>query len=210
MTRAVLTLSLVLLPTALAAQQGSFAIIRGSDTVASESFTPDSAGFTGTLVRGMGPTRERIRYQVTVVDGSAPLVEVGVWRGDDPAESKSRQSARVIFKDDSVAVDEANDRSGVSTRVFETQRNALPYLNLSTAFLELATRRAAGRDSVAVPFFNLSGGQTMVGTVQRISADSVRLALGRIELRFKVDSKGAILGGAVPAQGLVIARGGVP
>lgn len=204
------TALLLLLPGAAAAQQGSFAITRGADTVASESVTLDSAGFTGTLIRGKGANSERIKYQVTVVDGTAPLVELGVWRGDDPAESKARQNARVIFKEDSVAIDEANDKTGVSTRLFETQRGALPYLNLSTAFLELATRRAAGRDSVAVPFFNLSGGQTLAATVKRISADSVSLALGRIELRLKVDPRGAILGGAVPAQGLVIARGGVP
>jgi hypothetical protein len=199
---------LTLLPAALAAQQGSFAVVRGHDTVAAETFSHDSAGITGTLVRGLAANRERIKYQVTEVGGVIPMLELAAWRGDDPDGVQARQNVRVIFKDDSVAVDEANDRSGVSTRLFETRKNAVPYLNLSTAFLELATRRAAKQDSAAVAFFNLNGGQTITGTFKRLSPDSVSLSLGTIQFRFKVDQTGAILGGAVPAQGLTIVRGG--
>lgn len=203
-----LTAFLTLLPAALAAQQGSFAVVRGTDTVAAETFTHDSAGMTGTLVRGLAANRERIKYQVTEVGGIIPMLELAAWRGDDPDEVKARQNVRVIFKEDSVAVDEANDKNGVSTRLFETRKNAVPYLNLSTAFLELATKRAAKQDSAAVPFFNLNGGQTITGTVKRLSPDSVSLSLGNILFRFKVDAAGAILGGAVPSQGLTIVRGG--
>ncbi len=209
MIRTLLVAFLVaLLPAALPAQQATFAVVRGNDTVASESFAPDSAGLSGTLVRGMAASRERIKYQIAVIDGLTPLVELAAWRGDDPEGVKARQNIRVIFKEDSVAVDEANDRSGVSTRLFETQRNAVPYLNLSCRFLELATQRAAGKDSVAVPFFNLNGGQTISGTVKRIDRDSVTLDLGRIQFRLRVDPRGTILGGSVPSQGLMIVRGG--
>lgn len=203
-----LTALLTLLPAALAAQQSSFAVVRGHDTVASETFTLDSAGMTGTLTRGLATARERIKYQVTEVDGKIPMLELAAWRGDDPDGVKARQNVRVIFKDDSVAVDEANDKNGVSTRLFETRKDAVPYLNLSTAFLELATKRAAKQDSAAVAFFNLNGGQTLTGTVKRLAPDSMSLSLGSIQFRFKVDRTGAILGGAVPAQGLTIVRGG--
>jgi hypothetical protein len=209
MTRILLVTSLVaLLPAALPAQQATFAVVRGTDTVASESFAPDSAGLSGTLVRGTAASRERIKYQITMVEGLTPLVELAAWRGDDPEGAKARQNVRVIFKEDSVAVDEANDRSGVSTRLFETQRNAVPYLNLSCRFLQLATQRAAGQDSVSVPFFNLNGGQTISGLVKRIDRDSVTLDLGRIQFRLRVDPSGTILGGSVPSQGLTIVRGG--
>jgi hypothetical protein len=209
MIRTLLVTSLVaLLPAALAAQQGSFAVVRGNDTVASETFARDSAGLTGTLLRGLVASRERIKYQITVAGGLTPLIELAAWRGDDPEGVKARQNVRVIFKDDSVAVDEANDRTGVSTRLFETRRDAVPYLNLSCRFLELATQRAAGKDSATVAFFNLNGGQTVFGTVKRVGRDSVTLDLGKIQFRLRVDPAGTILGGAVPSQGLTIVRGG--
>ena len=52
------------------------------------------------------------------------------------------QRARVIFKEDSAAVDEVSGQ-GIETRVFGTQRGAIPYLNISFALLEQAVRRLA-------------------------------------------------------------------
>ena len=154
--------------------------------------------------------RERVRYRATIVDDqSAPLLELTAWRADDPEESPARQTVRVIFKDDSVAVDDVNRWGGVMTRVLPTRPAAVPYLNLSIGFLELATRRlAASRvDSLPVPFFNLGGGQTVVGGVRRLGADSAAVRLGAVEFRVAVDAAGRILGGRVPSQGLLIARG---
>ena len=51
------------------------------------------------------------------------------------------QRARVIFKEDSAAVDDVSS-DGMQTRVFGTERGAVPYLNLSFALLEQAVRRA--------------------------------------------------------------------
>ena len=116
----------------------------------------------------------------------------------------------MIFKDDSVAVDEMTG-SGLRTLVLPTRRTPIPYLNLSIAFLEQATRRAAastGADILLVPFFNLGGGQTVEGSVHRLGADSAIVALGAVEFRLWVDQGGRILGGSLPAQGLRIVRRG--
>lgn len=199
-----------LLPAPATAQQGGgFAVVKGTDTVAVERFTRDSFLLSGTLTRAAaGSAQERVGYRVTLLeDGTTPLLELSAWRAADPEESPARQTTRVIFKDDSVAVDEANRWTGVRTVVLPTVRDAVPYLNLSTAFLELATRRAArAGGSAALPFFNLGGGQTITGTVSRLGADSVTVRLGTVEFRLQVDGAGHILGGAVPAQGLRIAR----
>jgi hypothetical protein len=195
---------------AQAPERGEFAVTRGTDTVALERFTREDVELKGSLLRSAGTSaRERVRYRAVLVDDqSAPLIDVSAWRADDPEESPARQSARVIFKDDSVAIDDAGRQSGVFTRVFPTERGAVPYLNLSTAFLEQATRRAAQakQDSLAVPFFNLGGGQTVTGTVRRLAGDSASVRIGNVEFRLRVDGSGRILGGAVPAQGLVITR----
>jgi hypothetical protein len=195
-----------------AQEEGRFAITRGADTVAVEQWSRDDVTLTGDLLRIASQTaRERLHYRATLVeDQSAPLVELSAWRADDPDDMPARETTRVIFKDDSVAVDDASRWSGVVTRILPTARAAVPYLNLSTAFLEQATRRAAGSRgaSVAVPFFNLGGGQTVTGTVQRVGPDSAAIRIGSVEFRLRVDTDGRILGGAVPSQGLTIVRAG--
>jgi hypothetical protein len=92
--------------------------------------------------------------------------------------------------------------------MFHTQRGAIVYLNLSFALLEQATRRARTlqQDSVAVPFFNLGGGQTLDGTVLRLTADSAAVRLGSVEFRLQIDPAGRIMGGAIPSQSLVVSR----
>ncbi|MBK6423094.1 MAG: hypothetical protein IPI38_09160 [Gemmatimonadetes bacterium] len=211
MVRPPLLAALLLAALPLAAQEATtFTITRDADTVASEAFAHAPAELTGSLTRVSGTVRERVRYRATIVDDqSAPLLELTAWRADDPEESPARQTVRVIFKDDSVAVDDVNRWGGVMTRVLPTRPAAVPYLNLSIGFLELATRRlAASRvDSLPVPFFNLGGGQTVVGGVRRLGADSAAVRLGAVEFRVAVDAAGRILGGRVPSQGLLIARG---
>lgn len=212
MIRAVLrsTSFLLLVPCVLSAQEaGAFTITRGSDTVAQEQFNRAPGELSAHLTRLAGPTsRERVRYKAALLpDASAPLIELSVWRAEDPEGMPARQTARVIFKDDSVAVDQA-DGGGVKTLVMPTTRSAIVYLNLSVALLEQATRRveSSHADSVAVPFFNLGGGQTVTGMVSRIGSDSAAIRIGSVEFRFNVDDDGRILGGAVPSQGLRITR----
>ncbi len=197
----------------LAGQASTFTTLRGADTIATEEFERADVQLAGSLTRVAGEARERVRYRATLVeDQSAPLLELTAWRAGDPEESPARQMVRVIFKDDSVAVDDVSRWGGVGTRLLPTRHAALPFLNLSTAFLELATRRLAqsGRDSLTAPFFNLGGGQTVDGTLRRISPDSTALRLGPVEFRFAVDGAGRILGGAVPSQQLTITRTGAP
>jgi hypothetical protein len=202
---------LALLPGAATAQEaGAFTMIHGTDTVALERFNRGPGELSADLTRVVGAaTRERVHYKATLLpDESAPLIEISAWRAEDPEEMPARQTARIIFKEDSVAVDEANRWSGVRTVILPTARAAIAYLNLSVALLEQATRRveASRSDSLPVPFFNLGGGQTVTGMVSRVGTDSAAVRIGTVEFRLKVDGVGRILGGAVPSQGLKITR----
>lgn len=213
MSRLALCAALLGAAAPLAGQAATFTILRGADTIATETFERADVQLSGSLTRGASESRERLRYRATLVDDqSAPLVELSAWRATDPEESPARQTARVIFKGDSVAVDDASRWGGVQTRLLPTRPAAVPYLNLSMAFLELATRRlaASGRDSLTVPFFNLGGGQTVDGTVRRAGADSTLLHLGPVDFHLAVDRAGRILGGSVPAQQLTITRAAAP
>lgn len=184
-----------------------FAVLKGSDTIAVETFAREGHELRGQLVK-VAAGRERTIYRAALMDdASTPLVEFSVWKGEDAPNSPARQQGRVIFKEDSAAVDEADSR-GLRTIMFKTERGAITYLNLSFALLEQATRRARTlrQDSVSVPFFNLGGGQTLDGNVLRLTDDSTAVRLGAVEFRLQVDPAGRIMGGAIPSQSLVVSR----
>jgi hypothetical protein len=192
----------------VASQSGAFLVRHGRDTVATERFTRTTTKLEGTLtLRNTARTSER--YSAVVApDATVPLIEVTVQEGADSGSSRARvvQRARVIFKEDSAAVDEVG-RAGLVTRVLGTEPGAIPYLNLSFALLEQATRRArAANNALSVPFFNLGGGQTVVAKIARVGADSLRLDIGDIRFHLRIDDQGRLLGGRIPVQDLVVDR----
>jgi hypothetical protein len=187
---------------------GTFVIHHSRDTVATETFTRGDTKLEGTLfIRDKNRTNQR--YSAVIApDATVLLMEVTVREGTDSAGRKARvtQRARVIFKEDSVAVD-AIGGDGLQTRVFQTDRGAVPYLNLSFALLEQAVRRArASSDSSQVAFFNLGGGQTLSAKLAPLGPDSLRLNIGNVEYHLRLDGTGRMLGGRIPAQNVVVER----
>jgi len=202
----------VVVPPALLAQtvadSGTFVIRHAGDTVATERFARTSTHLEGTLALHNSRSTSQRYSAVVAPDATLPLIEVTVREDADSGRVKDRlvQRARVIFKEDSAAVDAVTGQ-GLETRIFGTEKGAVPYLNLSFALLEQAVRRSrAGTGSSAVSFFNLGGGQTVSGIVTSISADSLALAIGGVEYRLRVDGEGRVLGGGIPAQGVEVER----
>lgn len=193
---------------------GTFLVRHGADTVATEEFSRSGVALEGRL---LFKTQKFLseRYRVIVApDGTVPLVEVTVRNGPDSGtvQAKFTQRTRVVFRDDSVAVDDMSGR-GLKTLVLGTERGAMPYINLSFALLEQAVRRARtlGASGAEVPFFNLSGtdqqsGQTIRGKVTPVGPDSLAVAIGSVEFRLRVDAEGRLLGGGIPAQQLSVER----
>jgi hypothetical protein len=111
-----------------AADSGSFVVRHGGDTVAVEQFTRTATRLEGTLaLRNSKKTSER--YSAVVApDATLPLIEVTVREGRDSGTVKAKviQRARVIFKEDSAAVDEIGG-AGLVTRIFSTEEGAIPY-----------------------------------------------------------------------------------
>jgi hypothetical protein len=197
-------------PVVLAAQtsvdSGGFVVRHRRDTVAIERFTRTATRLEGTLtLRNQKATTER--YSAVVApDGTLPLIEVTILEGADTVKARIVQRARVIFKEDSAAVDEVGD-AGLVTRVFGTEDGAVPYLNLSFALLEQAVRRArAANGGSRVPFFNLGGGQTLVARISPLAGDSLRLDIGDTRIHLRFDGDGRLLGARIPVQNLVAER----
>ena len=191
------------------AESGVFIIRHAGDTVATERFSRTATTLHGTLaIRNAKGTLQA--YEAVVApDASVPLIEVTVRETQDSGQTNGRilQRARVIFKEDSAAVDDIGTH-GMQTRIFGTERGAVPYLNLSFALLEQAVRRSRATAPVAtqVPFFNLGGGQTVEARVSKLGTDSLSMAIGSVELHLRVDAVGRVLGGTIPAQQLVAER----
>lgn len=209
--RLALVLALVVVVPATAqtaSDSGTFVIRHARDTVATERFNRTETQLEGTLaIRDSKKTNQGYRA-VVAPDQTLPLIEVTIREGTDSAGRRARvtQRARVIFKEDSAAVD-ALGGDGIQTRLFATERGAVPYLNLSFALLEQAVRRArVAPDTGRVAFFNLGGGQTVTARLSRLSIDSLRLDIGGVEYHLRVDSANRLLGGRIPAQDVVAER----
>lgn len=191
----------------LAAQRGAdsaaFVVRRGADTVAVETFGRDRTHLGGTLVIwGAGGFAERWSA-VVAPDATVPLIEVAVTPTADTLGHRT-QRARLIFRDDSVAIDGVTgDR--LDTRVLGTQTGAVPYINLSFALLEQALRRGLVAGT-SVPLFNLGGGQTAVASVERRGSAAARLALGPVAIDLTTDAEGRILSARIDAQNLRVER----
>ena len=180
-----------------AADSGTFVVSHSGDTVATETFSRGETSIRGTLALN---NSKRTFHRYT---------DVAVREDADSGRVKAKlvQRARVIFKEDSAAVDAVMGQA-IQTRVFGTEAGAIPYLNMSFALLEQAVRRsrANGASLSQVPFFNLGGGQTVSGTLTPVGRDSLALAIGDVEFRLKVDPQGRVLGGAIPKQDVLVER----
>ena len=203
---------LLCLATPLAAQtvadSGTFIIRHNDTTVATEKFSRTETTLDGTL--NLKNARNTFhQYKVVVApDATVPLVEVTVRQDADSGRVKARKVSvtRVIFKEDSAAVDAVIGQS-IETRIFGTERGAVPYLNMSFAMLEQAVRRSrAVGGSDQVPFFNLGGGETVSGKITPLGTDSLNLAIGEVQFHLRVDPTGRVLGGRIPSQNVVVVR----
>lgn len=191
-----------------APDSGTFVVRHGRDTVATERFDRTGTSLKGSLLIRNARRTSQGYSAVIAPDATLPLIEVTVREGVDSGAIKARvvQRARVIFKEDSVAVDEIGG-DGLSTRVFETEEGAIPYLNLSFALLEQAVRRSRDKTGGSqVPFFNLGGGQTLKARITPLGSDSLTLDIGDIRYQLRVDRQGRILGGGIPVQDVVVDR----
>jgi hypothetical protein len=196
-------------PAATATDSGVFTVLHGGDTVAREQFSRTETELRGTLTLA-GASRGVQEYKAVLApDATVPLLEVTVREVADSGRSEGRvvQRARLIFKEDSAAIDALTDH-GIETRLFGTQRGAVPYLNLSFALLEQAAHRARalGAGAVEVPFFNLGGGQTAVGKFAPANGDSLSFTIGAVEYHLRIDPAGRILGARIPAQDVTVER----
>src|SRR6185295_3778812 len=97
----------VLLRAQTASDSGTFVIRHARDTVAIEQFRRTDTKLEGTLSIRNAKATSHHWTAVVAPDATLPLIEVTVREGKDSGGQAARvvQRARVIFKEDSAAVD---------------------------------------------------------------------------------------------------------
>jgi hypothetical protein len=187
----------------------TYVVRRGADTIVVEHTTRGPIVVKGDLVVRGAMGHEESWSVVLADDGTMPLVEVmeldSAVTGTQKAGASRR--SRFIFKGDSVAVDDLT-KKGMFTRIFPTKVSAVPYRNLSFGLLEPVVQHAVGKGAAGgdVPFFNLGGGQTAVGTIRRTAADHATVTIGSVVIELTLDDQSRIVAAAIPAQGVLVDR----
>jgi len=201
----VLLFSLAGVPGAAGQTTRVFYLHTAHDTLFAERFQRSPGRVVGELVSQTN--NQRWSYTATVgTDGLVTRLNNEFRLAGDSSGSPPRQSADMAFRSDSVILE---IRTGANTREqrIGTSAGAIPYVNPSFLLVELALRRARilGGDSLTVPLFSVSGGQTFPLVIQKLGSDSVLVLLAGVPARLAVDRAGAILGGQIPSQGMTIA-----
>ena len=189
-----------------AAQEATWILRRGADTVAIETVRRTPGRLEATLL----DPGQRIRWRFAAILGPGEAVtafENAFALASDSVGAEPRQRAELAFEGDSV-IAIINPGPGARVQRLGTRAGALPFLNPSFALVEQAVRRARalGGDSVVVPLFAVSGGQTFDALVLRRGRDSVDVRIGGAVAHLRLDAAGMLVSGSVPAQGLVLER----
>lgn len=189
-------------------QSTTFLLLRGTDTVAVERYAR-GATLDGEMI--MPATGVRTVYTIALAPGGTVLqatIDTRPVNGDSAAPPSSRITT--TFGSDSVVV-ESTLENAPSTRHAQSAGGALfPFVNPSFAMIELAIRHAVGRERTGddtITLFAMPAARAVPAPLERLGDDSVRLALGSVQVRLAIDGDGNILGGVIPAQGLSIIRG---
>ena len=190
------------------AQEHGFAVLHRADTVAVERYDRGDPKWSGTLeIRKQPRPQFEVWSVVRAPDRGVALMEVTEKEPPEDAKHKPRviQEARLIFKEDSVAID-AVTNGGLMTRLYGTKAGAMPYLNLSFATVELLVDEArklrpASGGVVTVPLFALAGGQTTDAQVT-FGDQSAVVQVGTVKIECALQPDGHIRTASIASQEL--------
>ena len=183
------------------AQEASFVVLLGKDTVAIEKYTRTTTRMTGELVSRFGAAGNRVSYEVTLGSSGRPTAIIYRARplSGNPAATAPRE-VRITFVGDSVRRD-AVYADSTNTRMLAAARgvpSVYPAFGLlEVAFADLRKSKATTAQMAAV-----GTGPGTPGTLRFTVAagDTIRMAGGGgLITVFRVDKDGRLL--AVDASG---------
>ena len=203
-------LALALLPATALAQAGDasavFLVRRGLDTLAVERATIGPRHAESVLRVRTSPQQVR---QLVETDASGAAQHMITLVGRGPRGDSAAKQLEITVDGDSGTAQpyDAAAPAPLPAQRIAVPHGAVPFVNPSGLSVELILRRARGigSDNVTVPLL-LGNGTSALATVQRIGPDSAVVTIAGVALRVRTDTQGRLLGGVVPAQGVVFER----
>ena len=190
--------------TSLATERTNYVLLLGKDTLGLERVQRTPGRFEGELMVKVGGVR--VRYDGDV-DATGLVTRVRLLSSRlNTTDTSVYQVAEMWFAGDSMRAD-ITPRGGTTVhQARPIARGALPYLNPSGFFLELAVRRALvmGGDSVTFPSLQTAGGAVVPMTVLRTARDSVRLLVGQGVMTIALSREARLVGALEARQGFRI------
>ena len=194
------------------AQDASFVVLLGKDTMAVEKFTRTATKLTGELVSRFGAAGNRVSYEVTLGANGRPTAVVYRARplSGTPAANAPRE-VRLTFVGDSVRR-EAVFADSTSTRMISAPQG-IAYVYpafgmMEVAFAQIRKNRMA---TAQIPLLGLGAGNPGVWTFTVAPGDTIRGAGGGgLITIFRVDRDGKLLSmdAAGTTQKVTSSRGG--
>lgn len=194
------------------AARAEFIVTAGSDTIATESYTRDSAQVRSELL--VKPQGIRVGFSMSLGPGATiPRLAAEIRSADSAPSAPAMQRASVEFTRDSALLTVGN-ATGNTTEPMQrlaAPAGTLPFINLSSAIIEqiLLRAKALGGASVEVPVLAVEGAKLLQAKVEWTDVGSATLELGGATIHASVSPAGEFLGGTVATQGVRFTRVGV-
>jgi hypothetical protein len=177
------------------ADQGTFIVTLGRDTIAAERFRFGRARIDGEVVTRVRETVRRPYAMTFDAEGRPSRLEFSTRRPTDTPASPPLQTAAITITDDTIVMETKRNDSTVTRRI-PAPPGTVPLLGLSYASYAVLTRLAArsGADSVEIPTWAVGAQRTDMFSVVRVSADTMKIISPFATLYARVDAAGRILG----------------
>jgi len=177
------------------ADQGTFVVALGRDTIAAERFRFGRARLDGEVVTRLRETVRRPYAMTFDASGSPARLEFWTRRPTDTPASPPIQTAVITLAGDTIVMETKRNDSTVTRRI-PAPRGTVPLLGQSYASYEVLTRRAvrAGGDSVQIPTWAVGAQRTDEFSIVRVSADTMKLVAPFGTIYARVDAEGRIQG----------------
>jgi hypothetical protein len=177
------------------ADQGSFIVTLGRDTIAAERFRFGRGRIDGEVVTRL---RETVRrpYAITFDDeGNPARLEFSTRRPTDTPASPPLQTVTITVNGDTIVMETKRNDSTVTRRV-PAPPGTVPLLGQSYASYAILTRHLArsGGDSVQIPTWAVGAQRTDLVSVVRVTADTMRIVAPFGTMYAHVDAAGRIHG----------------
>jgi hypothetical protein len=177
------------------ADQGTFLVTLGRDTIAAERFRFGRARLEGELVTRRPETVRRPYTMTFDALGNPTRLEFSTRRPADRPASPPIQTAVITLTGDTIVMETKRNDTTVTRRI-SAPRGTIPLLGQSYASYEILTRRAvrAGGDSVPIPTWAVGAQRTDEFSIVRVSADTMKIIAPFGTLYARVDADGRIQG----------------